>query len=528
MSVGNLGSGLVILSLFAAAFVAPVADAVPVQGSLITNEKVTLRGEVDTRAEQGVLHARPPGLSDLNGSLEAEAVDVSYSWERGYGSPEVAGLLETRAQAETGNDTIRATNVTATISPFQDQPEVLGMLDPASSSLASQGDVDATARVVEDQVLTQIEWSNSSEQVTGLSDFHGFQYTVEAPWASATGLTTARISGTFDLFINNVTLDVSSSDTGAWAHWSGFRVQDETTGEYESRVTVLHVTNGTLELTAPGALGVYGPQLATTVSDGVQARHASGTLSTEEETYRFDPAPLRLSGPGEVVLSAQQAAGQARGDFSNERQSLLVLEPHGSFDVAQTRGLVVEQAPRSLGDSLGWWVPLMGVLILVGGIAYTKRDRVKAWYTHHTTDKRTEREDRWRRAGDKAFHAREYELALSWYQRMVDAYPNTIEGWNSLAATLEELGRYGEAADAYETTAGMMDEDTRLTAQAAGCAWRDGQEDRAVALAERVAEADPGALRQWLDGPRFQELRDHVTVQQAADEEPAGTGASYV
>ncbi len=178
-------------------------------------------------------------------------------------------------------------------------------------------------------------------------------------------------------------------------------------------------------------------------------------------------------------------------------------------------------------EHLAAWTPWLILLALVLLAGYLARNRVGEHLAKLKANLRHDRTTRWIQTGDRLFEMREYEDAMTWYQRVVDVYPNSIEGWNSIAAGHQELGHHAQASHAYEKTHRMFTEgDATSLASAMLCAHRAGDTDRAIKLAQELATIDPELARHRLGEPRLAELRKKAGLSSLfRRKEP--DGASY-
>lgn len=172
------------------------------------------------------------------------------------------------------------------------------------------------------------------------------------------------------------------------------------------------------------------------------------------------------------------------------------------------------------------WLVVPALLLAAGAVAPWGRlwDGLARWRARRRQDRVT----RWLRIGDLLFDVREFDWALAWYERIVDAYPDSREAWNSVAACLEEMGDHAGACEAYLEAYELMPEgDLYLLSRAVVSAWRAGDETEALALWETLAQRDPETARRRLEAPEFVELRGDERVQRILGSDDPGMGTSY-
>lgn len=512
----------------------PLSAAQGLSGQIYTTEPLELTGSLGGHLDDGAAHVRTDDLSTGAVNLSADSLKLSYRSEKGdgFGREGRDALVNIREPSE--NHTLWFTNLSMDIQPFAPPAEILAIAAGPGGEIRVDSTAQAAAEVVRNETVTDVGDRDSAQSVTGNQENEfSFSYVVDGPWVSLSQLDAATISGDFFIFVNNVTLNISTGDGERHEHWTGReRTPGSTPGtwSYEHRLTVLEVKNGTLSVELPRGVRVLGPTGDLSVDGSVHGREVSGRLFAARQGYRFDQAPLDLAGKGHAAFRAASSGGQLDGFISSSAQPRLAAEIEGALEVTPRPGVTIEQvettdvAPTGV---LTAWLPWILSLIVMIGLLVRYRDQLRLWWADRRSRHREEMINRHLRTGDRLFKNRDYAGAERCYRRIVERYPDAPEGWDSLGPCLEELERFSDAAEAYEKTSELLSGDPYLLAQAAACAWQAGDETRAVELALAAADKDQDAAVRHLTRSECRGLRAR---QELADLFGGGheSDASYV
>lgn len=461
--------------------------------------------------------------------IEAGRVHAETSWSQGWLADQ-GGTVQF-IQTDSGTTTWSATNASLHLAPWQETPEVVGIAkDGARLEVGSIG--DSQIQVVEDPVVVAAGWNEEGQASgTGQATWPGFWHQPEGPHLHHSGIDDLNASGEMRLFVNNVTLTASSPDTtremwtGLWINQTGAG-PGPGVGTYHARITVLTLDEARVSLQAPGTVELYTPRLQGTMEGSATAAAAVGQLHLGETIYRWDGDPFTLQGRGilELWSPADPSLGDPPERAADERGPAIL--PGEGLEVHATPGLQVQEDTAGSGVWPGA-LAAAGVLV-VAGAAVGLREPVQRLIAGWTVRRREERVTRWLRTGDRLFQAREFEDAMSWYQRIIHAYPNSLEGWNSVATCYEELGEPSDACQAYLATLDLMaDDDPHLIARAALAAWRAGDTEQAVSLLKDLIAIDPEMARARVDSPGFAALRQDHRIQDLLRGEDQDVSSSY-
>lgn len=499
-----LMAGLLLLAAL------PAAGATPLEGTISVTSSVTLAGSTQAAAEHGALHVH---LDDVNPGeirLTAEQITVTTEWIEGKTvrtpTGETVAVDDGRGEAQ---HTFQDAEMTLT--GFEGSPEVLGIA-AGEAEMTASGDEASRIDTIRDANITQV---GASEDTTGTGEAPpGFWYRIAGPWLEIPDLDRAELAGSFDLFVNNVTMQIDSA-SGSWENWTGLREESENAAvsSYELRVTTLRVETGRLVVERPSAVDLLSESAHAQVDGEVTADSADGDLMGLDSRYVFDDAPLKMTGSGEMDLQAAPGSGETGGSIGEEVRDRVDLAPTGSFDVAEGPGVTVTPIDAAASDALPWTQIGLGALAVLAVGLFLVRDRVRAIVDTIRARVRERRVEAWMRAGDRLMAVRDYERAHGYYARVAKRYPEVAEAWYSKALVLTELGRHTDAADAYaEANALVGGDDPELVDLAATAAWRGGERDRARELFERLSVLDPMRLRERLSKPEMSDLDEQPWV----------------
>lgn len=206
------------------------------------------------------------------------------------------------------------------------------------------------------------------------------------------------------------------------------------------------------------------------------------------------------------------------------RTNLVAL---GALVLAASLALPILDFSLSLSLSTAW---LIGgsVAGAVAGGALLSHDRVLASYHELRAWRRKQRFDTWMRIGNQLLETQDYERAAYWYQRLVDAYPSSVEAWYGLASCLEDAQAFEDASRAYERAHQVASGgDDGFLASAAKCAWQADRRDRAVDLIQSLARRDPQFASQVLEREEYRDLRGDERLHEHVADDGLENAAPY-
>ncbi len=484
-------------------------EADNLEGRLVSTQPMALGGDVTSRIDDvGVIHARASAsLLDSSFTLTAAEINVHYTWVKSLRTDVRDGgdpIYEHR-QTESDEEERSFSDVSVRIHEDRGLPEILGMLDTSQVEAQAAGNGEHTLDWIEDANLTRVGYSEDTFG-PGSDAAPGFWYHVRGPWAGLDGLDSGTLEGNFTFFVNNATLSVTESDQGEWQHWTGVHTRSGPapgTNEVERRVTVVEVVDGTLDVPLEDGIAVVAPSQTASLEGRLQSEQVDGSLVGEALRYEFSNSSLALEGQGELELRAHAGSSGANGLHRAPTTAGLVVEPDGQFALAPDSEAEASALPAAgsgqgeanglLLDGLGWpgtllVLALLGVLVAILGPA---RDSLQGAWSRYRARRRKRRINEWLATGDEWIETSQPEKALAWYRKVTERYPESAQGWTSLAACLEELGRFGEAAMVYEeASARFAGGDAFFLVAGAHCALQSGEEETAVELARKAAQAD--------------------------------------
>ncbi len=502
--------GLVV----ALVLLAPAASAGIEAGTIVTSAEIEIADRVELDASSAALHVREDGMSVPEFTLEADRIELRGTYERGTTTADRDRLGTVSYLQDEYDERLPFENVTARLDRFDVTPEILAFPNassPSSPSVGAHGQAGSAVSSFQDAYLVRTGTKRAFEDVpdvcgppvcTPSSEVeNGFWYRVEGPWLRLSGLQSGHVSGDFHLFVNNVTLEVSDEDGVAWRNWTGFRTEPGPTPgtkRYEIRSVVLEVMGGNLTVASPSNLEVLGPAADVFAKGSIFSPEVAGELRGSGTLYHFDDAPLHLVGEGRLGLRTLPDAAGSRG-ASVEERSKTVLTAGEGFEVVETPGLQTSSVPverdvaaGAWSDVVSSWLPWIILALLAGVVVvYSQRDVVLSVAAGARAKLRRHRMERWLETGDRLIEASDPEGALPWYRRTTETYPESMEGWVSLASCLMDLKRFEEASRAYERGhEAMANGDAPMLVSAASCAMQADDIERAYALLREAARRD--------------------------------------
>lgn len=353
----------IVVSALAVLFLIPAGATVEgeVTGALKTSGQMHIGGPADVSGADGIVHVYSD--EEPTAELTAEKVSTKLRWEEGIKPGEGRGDNEVSTRTNSGVKWFNATEVKSRFPGLQPPSQFLAIPDQTVSEIS--GDSATVVESIDSRQLTRV-WLNDTASTYS---FTGFWYSVDSPKVAAMGADQAKIVGNFTLFVNNVTIQVTHSDQGAWSNWTGYKesnpdspagpIENPAAKAYEVHVATLRVTNGTLWVNATDAVDLYARDANATVDGAISAPSVSGELLTDPLRYAYDGDPLRLWGQGSLGLglaSERPSDEAARAPGSSASAPALTLAPSGTFDVQPAQGVEVHEAETtSLWDPGSWW-----------------------------------------------------------------------------------------------------------------------------------------------------------------------------
>lgn len=519
-------AGHVILTILLLLLPGAAASGSWVEGALETREVVELTGDVEARALEGLVHfhGADHGFGGL--TLEAEQVTATTLWQKGQ-RVSLADREMTRYYEDTGRETVELSDVHAVANPYGGPLELLAILaSQAEARTSLSGAVALSA--IEDDYLTRVAWSEETYEV-GEGEAPGYWYEVTDPLVAATGLRTAVVTGDFDLFLHNVTIIAESSD-GAWEHWSGHReaAPGSPLSPFETRVTVLSVRGGRLDVAVEGGLSLLGAPLDIELDGMVSAEGVRGELTDAALAYVFDGDTLALEGRGELTVTPANGGSRAKGALRGAIPPAVLLQPSGQYIVHETPGLVATPQQEAALSPGPWLVGLAAALLVTGLLVVPLRHRIAARLDRARAGHAQREIAAWMATGDRLTGARDFRRAAKWYRRVTVRHAHHVEAWYSLAATAVELGDHETAARAYAEANELLGGDDVEALDLAGLhALKAGLTDEASQALQRLAVVDPFRVQKRLADPLFAPLREDSNLRRLLAP-PDGVGSSYV
>lgn len=502
-------------------------------GELTTTEPLRLDGSIEARTAVGAVHVRSDDVGAVPATLHAEKVKVEYTWRNGTRAQVMPGGEGIARHKVSGGYEVRNfTDVAIEVTREDDPPELLAITNGRDTGAIDANGTQLTqVTTVAEETITRVEEPEEKQWVGDAPRRHGFWYEIQGPWVSVTELTTATVQGDFLVFVHNVTLQIETPN-GTTTHWTGYEEEhpDRPVSDFESRVTVLHVTNGSLDLSAPQAVELYTGEANSQFTGEVRGKNVQGALSGDDAAYRFDGGRLEASGSGSLDLRASPRDASMPGTPEAERSAELEAAISGSYDIEPTTGVTRVPVDDASDGSIGW-LPLLGagLFLLLAGIVVTSREKIKSTVDAARAEVRDRRVSEWMRTGDRLTRVRDYERALTWYTKVADRYPNYAEAWYSRGACLGELGRHAAASEAYERANELVGgDDPEIIDRIAAHAWRAGDDERAIEWFRRLAHEDPRRLRERLSDGEFAELLEREELLEVLDSGQEDGAAGYV
>ncbi len=467
MQVVLLAFTVLALPVAAAESHAPVAT-----GVLEVPSVVEATGSVQTGADGGAIHIHDETMPAAI-SLDAEAIHVQTGWREGVRTETPDPISQTRFNSEIGREHWNFSDAQVKLSPFLPSPQLLALTggDPVQ---ATQEDGLVQAQTVLDRDLVRADLN--PDETEGNGPFIGFWYSIPGPWVAQTGLSDATLTGDFTLFVNNVTIDITTADGDRWTNWTGHQTYhrvgpvgtpDGSVTEYEVHVTLLHVTNGTLSVGSDAdVVELYAPRMTSEVSGVISSPEASGAIESATTLFEYEGTPLEMEGNGTLGLAAESRTGFASGQLDQDAQGLLSLNAEGMFTVRETPGLASASfAPP--GDQPGpltvfeqpWLLFAVGLPLLAAVVGVlvrpqrnqgqTREVRPEGELTNEDFEARMEQ-------AKGAYNDLRFHEALDRFEALTQDYPTMPQAWDHLAKTLTELGRLDETVHAYERLSELL------------------------------------------------------------------------
>ncbi|MBW3583236.1 MAG: hypothetical protein KY455_09080 [Euryarchaeota archaeon] len=351
-------------------------------------------------ATGGVLIKDPPALESTR--LTAEKIVIKVGWERGVYVQGDRSLW--KHVVDRGRDSISLNEATVGFSSFQGVPLFLGFSDTDEIAITATARDGLTLIPSDgDQVVTV---GTTSETVSAGDDpaMLGFSYITQGP--AMKGITTgsARVEGSFDLFVHDVRIEAEGQD-GAWSDWTGYWESDPGApfSEYELRVTVLHVKNGTFSSTGEN-IGLFLPSMDIDVDGTITSTDVTGRIRQDDDIHIFKSDRFRLEGSGSLAVEAAPV---------ESIPSVWVRSAEG-FKISGAS--TVETLPAADAADPGpafRGLASFGALGLIAAVGLMTVGIIPA----PTAGSRSYQYGAWMRQGDRAAECREWRRASRCYRR---------------------------------------------------------------------------------------------------------------
>jgi tetratricopeptide (TPR) repeat protein len=103
--------------------------------------------------------------------------------------------------------------------------------------------------------------------------------------------------------------------------------------------------------------------------------------------------------------------------------------------------------------------------------------------------------------GNESANAKEYEDALTWFDKAIDEYPYFYEAIDNKAFTLMDLGRWNEAISTFKASLRVEPKNHAAVFSIGECHYKLGEYEEAVIHFKSALEINPGdqLSKEWLD-----------------------------
>jgi tetratricopeptide (TPR) repeat protein len=490
--------------------VALLAIAVPVAADdSFESGEIEGSGELDIRTHAGTLAFEDDVLSaDISLSAQQARLEIVNDTGQVVEASAGGGSVQPASNSER-NETVHHFEepLDASIDRVIDQGVVIVKPWAGPNDVNVQTEAGSTASPVDRRVLDESHFV--TEHNTGGGSFY-YNHTVQDAIAvQPEGPTEVEVTGSLQVYLWGVEASLSTSEgssaveTGHWSrdHSQGLETVKE--DHYVHANLYLEGASLTVETADASSLSLFSESYELDPADEASLRfpNASGELATAEAVY---------DGTGETLVAEDGSFDVA---FTDE--ATLAVDARDS--PAQVHGWQpVDEGP--LEDKRTWGWSLLGVVGAVGvglGAAWLhpKLRSAQAWW-------RQRRIDAWMHSGDRLTSVRDYQGAHDAYAKVTERYPEVTEAWYSKGLVLQEMGRHAEASQTFREANRQLGEDEpELVELAAREAWRAGDVDESSTLFRELYGMDAERVRECLQDPEFEELKNRAWVRNAFKDE---------
>lgn len=477
-----LAVGLLLVSLLATGTGAVTAS------SLSTSDTVVVSGTLAPSTVSSATVHLPSDQYVQPARVSASALTIEIAWERGV---EARGA-GTSSQAILGHGVDRSTfeDARMRITPHRAQPQVLAFGNdtdaPFQTEVASR--TGATLQPAGNRSLVQVGASPSAQEAGDAPDVR-FWYTARGANVLLTGADRAVVRGSFTVFLHNATMAVSTAEGETWTNWTGREPPDGPAGRYEQRVTLVHVTDGSMTLQARDGLEVLDPRLNLSIDGLVSATSARGRVHAGERALLFDGDPLTMEGQGRLDVSARDPSGSGSGGSAGAESTVLSLNATGPLRVREGPSVEVLslETPQNDGSRLPLAVAGAVGFAAAGYLAARTRpvsravSRLRRW-----------RYETWFTRGQQAASEGAFDEAAEAFERATRVRSEAAVAWYERCLAELEAGRYDEVRRVAKRAREQTDVDELdLLEIEMTAAWYSGSRDAFEASLETLVDRAP-------------------------------------
>lgn len=377
------------LLLITLSLVVPVAPATAADGdqslagNLLAPHGLTANGHLRTTADQATLDLRGYHVAP-SVALTADRLEINYSWERGVDATPPGHPVILSHVTESGSRTLVFENATVDLSKgVDDTAQVVALADLPTARFSTTA-VSNDLGLVEDLRVAGAGSSEDNTRASGSTPV-GFHRDLAGPHVALEGNTWATVTGTFEVFVNNLTLSVAHED-GTWEAWAGYRDENATPSDptgtdavpapmrtYERHVITLEVYRGQLTSDALVASGLYASRIVTDLHGGLHTSVAYGSLATASRALTLDGDLLTLRGTGTLDASIT-TPGAVAGPVPPGDRPVLNVTTEGTFEVLSGQALTPAGETGDDGGvlaalpSVPWPLLPVALLLVLGAV----------------------------------------------------------------------------------------------------------------------------------------------------------------
>lgn len=455
-------------------FACPTAVASANPSELLTTPmEIEVTGAARVNVSSGAALVEAVSINDI--VLHAEEVRIDQWWEKGVDAdaPPVRGTYV----VDQGEDSVTIAGATVSFGAFQGPPLLFVGIESDAAQMTAVSGRGVKMAAGTDATLVGVGTPPDVVQAGQGSDL-GFWYTAEGDTVVGEMNGLLHVTGDFTLFLHNATIEATGADC-SWSDWTGFQAgqSGQPLTDYEFRVTVLTVHNGTLAVPADSAITFASPALQAEVDGTTTVPHASGRIVRAGIELLFDEEPVTLTGAGHIHVSAANTG--------------LSLAPSPGLDVL---GFAGSTQDTGLGtpSNVTTWSLLALALITLTTAGMTELGVLPG----PTPALQRRRFARWMRRGRDASVRHKWALAAWCYEKAVRARRSDPLAWYDWAYAELEAGHWADAEDVARRAGDVPGVDPLdLLEVRAAAAWESG--DR-VAFASHLGElvqASPAMAR---------------------------------